>query len=110
MGIEYLFMAILGGSGHILGAMVGAALITLLQNALQDALPHFSRNGEQLEVDRVRDHLRAGAAIRPPRRDAVRAAPYLPQRATAADRLRRAAAAPLNAADRHAAARRRASA
>ncbi len=50
MGIQYLFMAILGGSGHILGAMVGAALITLLQNVLQDALPHFSRNGEQLEV------------------------------------------------------------
>jgi len=50
MGIQYLFMAILGGSGHILGAVVGAALVTLLQNALQDVLPHFSRNGEQLEV------------------------------------------------------------
>jgi ABC-type branched-subunit amino acid transport system ATPase component/ABC-type branched-subunit amino acid transport system permease subunit len=50
MGIQYLFMAILGGSGHILGAVVGAALLTLLQNALQDVLPHFSSNGEQLEV------------------------------------------------------------
>jgi ABC-type branched-subunit amino acid transport system ATPase component len=50
MGIQYLFMAILGGSGHILGAVVGAALITLLQNFLQDALPHFVRNGQQLEV------------------------------------------------------------
>jgi branched-chain amino acid transport system permease protein len=50
MGIQYLFMAILGGSGHILGAVVGAALITLLQNFLQDALPHFARNGQQLEV------------------------------------------------------------
>jgi ABC-type branched-subunit amino acid transport system ATPase component/ABC-type branched-subunit amino acid transport system permease subunit len=50
MGIQYLFMAILGGSGHILGAVVGATLITLLQNALQDLLPHFSNNGEQLEV------------------------------------------------------------
>jgi ABC-type branched-subunit amino acid transport system ATPase component/ABC-type branched-subunit amino acid transport system permease subunit len=50
MGIQYLFMAILGGSGHILGALVGAALITLLQNFLQDALPHFARNGQQLEV------------------------------------------------------------
>jgi ABC-type branched-subunit amino acid transport system ATPase component/ABC-type branched-subunit amino acid transport system permease subunit len=50
MGIQYLFMAILGGSGHILGAVVGAALLTLLQNALQDLLPHFSNNGEQLEV------------------------------------------------------------
>jgi ABC-type branched-subunit amino acid transport system ATPase component/ABC-type branched-subunit amino acid transport system permease subunit len=50
MGIQYLFMAILGGSGHILGAVVGAALLTLLQNSLQDVLPHFSRNGQQLEV------------------------------------------------------------
>src|SRR6516165_7861043 len=30
MGIQYLFMAILGGSGYILGAVVGAALLTLL--------------------------------------------------------------------------------
>lgn len=50
MGIQYLFMAILGGSGHILGAVVGAALITLLQNGLQDLLPHFAENGQQLEV------------------------------------------------------------
>jgi ABC-type branched-subunit amino acid transport system ATPase component len=50
MSIQYLFMAILGGSGHILGAVVGAALLTLLQNTLQDVLPHFSRNGQQLEV------------------------------------------------------------
>lgn len=50
MGIQYLFMAILGGSGHILGAVVGAGLITLLQNALQDVLPLFFRDGEQLEV------------------------------------------------------------
>jgi branched-chain amino acid transport system permease protein len=50
MGIQYLFMAILGGSGHILGAVVGAGLVTLLQNALQDVLPLFSRDGAQLEV------------------------------------------------------------
>jgi ABC-type branched-subunit amino acid transport system ATPase component/ABC-type branched-subunit amino acid transport system permease subunit len=50
MGIEYLFMAILGGSGYILGAVVGSALLTMLTNALQDILPHFSRNGEQLQV------------------------------------------------------------
>jgi branched-chain amino acid transport system ATP-binding protein/branched-chain amino acid transport system permease protein len=48
MSIEYLFMAILGGSGHILGAVVGAAALTLLANILQDVLPHFSSNGEQL--------------------------------------------------------------
>jgi ABC-type branched-subunit amino acid transport system ATPase component/ABC-type branched-subunit amino acid transport system permease subunit len=50
MGIEYLFMAILGGSGHILGAIAGAALLTMLTNALQDILPRFSSNGEQLQV------------------------------------------------------------
>ena len=50
MGIQYLFMAILGGSGHIFGAVVGAALLTLLQNGLQDLLPHFAENGQQLEV------------------------------------------------------------
>jgi ABC-type branched-subunit amino acid transport system ATPase component/ABC-type branched-subunit amino acid transport system permease subunit len=50
MGIQYLFMAILGGSGQILGAVVGAALVTLLQNALQDVLPHFAANGQQLEI------------------------------------------------------------
>jgi ABC-type branched-subunit amino acid transport system ATPase component/ABC-type branched-subunit amino acid transport system permease subunit len=50
MGIDYLFMAIIGGSGHILGAVLGSALLTMLTNALQDILPHFSRNGEQLQV------------------------------------------------------------
>ncbi|MGO9698959.1 MAG: ABC transporter permease subunit [Xanthobacteraceae bacterium] len=50
MGIEYLFMAILGGSGQILGALVGSALLTLLTNLLQDVLPHFSQNGEQLQA------------------------------------------------------------
>src|SRR5262249_38398777 len=50
MGIQYLFMAILGGSGHILGGVSGAVWITLLQNGLQDLLPHFVENGQQLEV------------------------------------------------------------
>ncbi|WP_262269953.1 branched-chain amino acid ABC transporter ATP-binding protein/permease [Microvirga yunnanensis] len=50
MGIEYLFMAIVGGSGHILGAVIGAAIITLLKNTLQDVLPYFSSQGAQLEI------------------------------------------------------------
>jgi ABC-type branched-subunit amino acid transport system ATPase component/ABC-type branched-subunit amino acid transport system permease subunit len=50
MGIEYLFMAVIGGSGHILGAVVGAALVTFLENKLQDVLPYFSTNGGQLEI------------------------------------------------------------
>ena len=50
MGIDYLFMAILGGSGQIFGAVVGSALLTMLTNALQDVLPNFSGNGEQLQA------------------------------------------------------------
>jgi branched-chain amino acid transport system permease protein len=49
-GIEYLLMAFAGGSGHIAGAVVGAALVTLLKNALQDVLPAISRNSGQLEI------------------------------------------------------------
>ncbi len=50
MGIEYLFMAILGGSSQIVGAVAGSALLTVLTNALQDILPRFSANGEQLQA------------------------------------------------------------
>ena len=50
MGIDYLFMAILGGSGQILGAVVGSALLSVLTDALQDILPYLSRNGEQLQA------------------------------------------------------------
>jgi branched-chain amino acid transport system permease protein len=37
-GIEYLFMAVIGGSGHVWGAVVGAGLVTLLKEALQRLL------------------------------------------------------------------------
>ena len=36
MGIEYLMMAMVGGAGSILGGVVGAAIVTLLKNSLQD--------------------------------------------------------------------------
>ena len=39
MGIEYLFMAVVGGAGYVWGAVLGAALITLLQQVLQSWLP-----------------------------------------------------------------------
>ena len=38
-GIEYLFMAVVGGAGSVWGAVVGATLITLLKQELQDILP-----------------------------------------------------------------------
>ncbi len=41
IGIEYLFMAVVGGSGHLWGAVLGAALITLLKEQLQDILPRL---------------------------------------------------------------------
>jgi branched-chain amino acid transport system permease protein len=38
-GIEYLFMAVVGGAGSVWGAVLGATLITLLKEMLQDILP-----------------------------------------------------------------------
>ena len=49
-GIEYLFMAMLGGAGHIGGAVLGAALVTLARDALQDYLPLFGPDAGQAEV------------------------------------------------------------
>ena len=37
--IEYLLMAVVGGVGQLAGAVVGAAVVLLLKNALQDVLP-----------------------------------------------------------------------
>jgi branched-chain amino acid transport system permease protein len=36
IGIEYLFMAVVGGAGHLWGAVLGAALITLMKQYLQE--------------------------------------------------------------------------
>ncbi|MCQ8782126.1 branched-chain amino acid ABC transporter ATP-binding protein/permease [Mangrovibrevibacter kandeliae] len=50
-GIEFLMMAMVGGSGHLLGAVVGAALITVLKNAVQDYLPLIApASAGQLEI------------------------------------------------------------
>ncbi len=40
-GIEYLFMAVVGGSAYVWGAVAGAAVLTLLRNVLQDVLPRI---------------------------------------------------------------------
>ncbi|MBI5899924.1 MAG: branched-chain amino acid ABC transporter ATP-binding protein/permease [Rhodocyclales bacterium] len=39
MSIEYLFMAVLGGAAHVWGAVLGAGVITVLKQWLQDWLP-----------------------------------------------------------------------
>jgi len=49
-GIEYLFMAMLGGAGHVGGAVLGAALVTLARDALQDYLPLLGPDVGQAEA------------------------------------------------------------
>src|ERR1700730_1960311 len=49
-GIELLLMALVGGPGRITGAVVGAAIVVLLKNILQDVLPPITRYSAQLEV------------------------------------------------------------
>ena len=50
IGIEYLFMAVVGGAGHLWGAVLGAALITLMKEQLQDWLPRLLGASGQFEV------------------------------------------------------------
>ncbi|MBW7851374.1 MAG: branched-chain amino acid ABC transporter ATP-binding protein/permease [Rhodospirillales bacterium] len=40
-GIEYLFMAVLGGAGHVWGAVLGAGFVVLLKDGLQRVLPQL---------------------------------------------------------------------
>jgi len=49
-GIEYLFMAVVGGAGSVWGAVVGATLITLLKQVLQDWLPRLLGRAGNFEV------------------------------------------------------------
>ncbi len=39
IGIEYMFMAVIGGAGQVWGALVGAGVVTMLKQWLQDLLP-----------------------------------------------------------------------
>ena len=50
IGIEYLFMAVVGGAGHLWGAVLGAALITLLKEQLQDILPKLLGTSGNFEI------------------------------------------------------------
>ena len=50
MGIEYLFMAVVGGVGHVWGAIVGAGLVKLLDDYLQVALPALIGTSGSYEV------------------------------------------------------------
>jgi branched-chain amino acid transport system permease protein len=48
--IEYLFMAVVGGAGNVWGAVIGAALITLLKEMLQSILPSLLGQTGQFET------------------------------------------------------------
>ncbi|MDD0810670.1 branched-chain amino acid ABC transporter ATP-binding protein/permease [Curvibacter sp. RS43] len=50
IGIEYLFMAVVGGAGYLWGAVLGALLITLLKEQLQDWLPRLLGSSGNFEI------------------------------------------------------------
>ncbi|AWM93162.1 metal-dependent hydrolase [Pseudomonas sp. 31-12] len=50
MGIDYLFMALIGGVGSVWGALLGAGILTLLKQWLQDWLPHLMGNTGNYEI------------------------------------------------------------
>jgi branched-chain amino acid transport system permease protein len=50
IGIEYLFMAVVGGAAHVWGALIGAGLITILKQWLQDLLPKIFGQSGNFEV------------------------------------------------------------
>jgi branched-chain amino acid transport system permease protein len=50
MGIEYLFMAVLGGAAHVWGAVAGAGVVKLLEDQLQVLLPKLIGTAGSYEV------------------------------------------------------------
>ena len=49
-GIEYLFVAVLGGAGYVWGAVLGAGIVTMLKEILQSYLPLLFKNETQFEI------------------------------------------------------------
>lgn len=49
-GIEYLFMAVVGGVGHVWGAVLGAGLLTILKDSLQNLLPKLLGSTGNFEI------------------------------------------------------------
>ena len=94
-GIEYLFMAVIGGAGYLWGAILGAAVLTILKDQLQSILPALIGANGNFEIIVfgilmvvLLQHARNGiwpfiARWLPARPDAVApdAAPGMPQRA-----------------------------
>ena len=49
-GIEYLFVAVVGGAGYVWGGVLGAAIVVVLKEVLQDYLPYLFHGEGQLET------------------------------------------------------------
>src|SRR5262249_50396536 len=49
-GIEYLFIAVVGGAGYVWGGVLGAAIVVILKEALQSYLPLLLHGEGQLET------------------------------------------------------------
>src|ERR1700741_5130838 len=49
-GIEYLFVAVVGGAGYVWGAVLGAAIVVILKEVLQSYLPMLLHGEGQLEI------------------------------------------------------------
>ena len=49
-GIEYLFIAVVGGAGYVWGAVLGAGLVIVLKEILQSYLPALFGGQGQLEI------------------------------------------------------------
>jgi branched-chain amino acid transport system permease protein len=49
-GIEYLFVAVIGGAGYVWGGVLGAAIVVILKEVIQDYLPYLFHGEGQLET------------------------------------------------------------
>jgi branched-chain amino acid transport system permease protein len=49
-GIEYLFMAVVGGAGYVWGAILGTTILTLMKDQLQSFLPMLFGSSNNFEM------------------------------------------------------------
>ncbi len=63
-GIEYLFMAVLGGVGHVWGAFLGAGVVRIDRRPVAGAAAQADRHQRQLRDHRLRHHPDRGAEVR----------------------------------------------
>src|ERR1700709_1857188 len=49
-GIEYLFIAVVGGAGYVWGGVLGAGIVAILKEILQSYLPYVFGGQGQLEI------------------------------------------------------------